>query len=186
MADLGSAFIGAGVALATAIISGYGLENYRRHKDRQGIASALYGEISALMNITRENDVVAALKQLISEIEANVNFPLGSISTPIANVNPVFDKLADKIGLLSYDTPEYLARFYNGLMGYRKTFSELYMGSYDKYPDKRLAALRSIVKIAEESERISGILLPKLLDASNKRWLKSPWSRRQAQVEQIK
>ncbi len=54
MADLGSAFIGAGTALATAIFSGYGLENYRRHKDRQGIASALYGEISALMNITKQ------------------------------------------------------------------------------------------------------------------------------------
>jgi len=84
-------------------------------------------------------------------------------------VNPVFDKVADKIGLLSHGTPEYLARFYNGLMGYRKTFSELYMGSYDKYPDRRLAALRSVVNIAEEGERISGILLPKLLDASNKR-----------------
>lgn len=177
MTDFGSAIIGAGAALTTAVISGYGLENYRRHKDRQGIASALYGEISALINITEENKIIEILSNLVVAIEKNKNFKMKSMSTPISNANPVFDKVADKIGLFPDNIPEYIARFYNGLMGYRKTFSELYMGSYDNDHDRKLMAIQAVVKIAKEGERISEILLPKLLIVANKSWVTLSWHR---------
>ena len=176
-ASLLPSIVTASVALlgaSLAILSSYALESYKRHRDMQGIAGAIHGEISAIVRMTKESNIVENL----SIIKYNVNSTnpkLNGMSSAIPNYHPVYDKIADKIGVLPADIPEKVSMFYNYLFGFRRSASEIFTGFYDKAEfskEIKSSMLEYSLLLIKDSMKLADVILPELQKISKEKWFK--------------
>lgn len=123
MANFLATFLGVLGALLAALISGVGLESYKRHCDKQGVASALAGEIFAIIQMSEKRNYVEYYKsvlKIIRDDKIDVKLP-NIIGDTSSGLDPIFNNNIDKLGLLNATTklPERIAIFYSYLQGIR-------------------------------------------------------------------
>jgi hypothetical protein len=104
-----SGFIGASAGIGSGLL----LEAYRRRRDRKGVASALAGEISAILTITSMRQYEQLFAGLLSRIEAGEDVPIPLVITNDPNaLDPIIAKHIDKLGMLGGNLPERVAHFH--------------------------------------------------------------------------
>ena len=63
-----------------AILSGVLLESYKRHRDRQGTASALAGELFSILQMSHRRNYAATFTHFATELDAGR--PIGGATAP--------------------------------------------------------------------------------------------------------
>jgi hypothetical protein len=115
-----TAIIAAAVGATAAIMSGLGVEAYKRHRDRKGIASAIAGEISGIIMMTAKRRHVERFQGALERLDRNEPVVIPGILGVEPKLDPVVEKNLDKLGALGGDLPERIAHFYQFLMGIRQ------------------------------------------------------------------
>jgi hypothetical protein len=120
MLPLTTAFLAAALALGGNIIFGL----WGRYRDRCGVAAALAGEIGAYVKQLNPPDTVTAYRKLATfDHETRRRRLRSMLKTP--DSHPVFDKIADKIGLLPAAEALEVSSIYNVVTGMRIIISSL-------------------------------------------------------------
>jgi len=115
IAGLFGAFIGVVAASVGAIITVRGsltVQKRQRQAERESIASAFYGEISALLSIIQTRQYIKGIEESLSHLQQTK--ALGSLYSfrVTRSYFNVYEKSVDKIGLLPVPLPEKIAFLY--------------------------------------------------------------------------
>jgi hypothetical protein len=122
-------------AIFGAILSGVGLESYKRHRDRQGTASAIAGEIFAILQMSAKRNYVSWFHGMLSTLDSGTDLKVPDILRRPIELDPVISKYLDRIGLLGEDLPERIVTFYHQIMGIRSDLARLADGKFDGVPN---------------------------------------------------
>lgn len=125
------AFIG-----GTAIVGSYViLESYKRHRDRQGTASAFAGEIAAELRMGEARKYVENFTTIAAQLEQGDERPFPAIvSGEHRGPEPALRPLRDRIGMLPGDLPERVAQFHLYLGAIRTDLLRLAEGEFRGRP----------------------------------------------------
>jgi hypothetical protein len=118
-----------GVIVGT-ILSGVGLENYKRHKDRQGTASAIAGEIFGILQMSDRRQYVALFTAFLAELDAGRDVAIPPIIHADQDLDPVVKAYMQHVGLLGGDLPERVVTFYQQVAGVRIDMVRLSNGTF--------------------------------------------------------
>ena len=155
----------------------------RRDRERRSIAAALAGEIGAYDQNLDPPAVVAAYREIAGLDDMTRGRLLKSMPAKLPDTHPVFDKVAEKIGLLPVDEARSVSAFYNDVTGMRLITSSL---PSDGFADRKKVQVATLNPLANEIERHH----PRTLDlierlegiAHESHWrsLQDPWARLRA------
>jgi hypothetical protein len=161
------AFLG---AILGAILSGVGLESYKRHRDRQGVASALAGEIFAILQMSEKRNYVQWATQLVQQLEAGEAVKIPDVVAKPIELDPVAAKHVDKIGLLGGNLPEKIATFYHYVMGIRLDLSNLADGKFDYNHTQKANLIKEDLALWAETVALGNGLLSDLHKLAAEAW----------------
>ncbi|MGD0106075.1 MAG: hypothetical protein ABSC06_18850 [Rhodopila sp.] len=158
------------VALISVVFSGILLESYKRHRDLQGVASALAGEIFSIIHISQKREHARQFALLLANLEAGqiVNWPDITGGDPSQN-DPVVKSQAERIGLLPNNIPERIATFYHHMRGIRIDIVNLSKGVF-KEPKIQAAIIRADLMMWDDAVRIGNDLWRDLRNISTEHW----------------
>ncbi len=116
-------------------------------------------------------DLAAQAKRVANQLRPLQELPPGCGTPEIFKVgNPVFDKAAEKIGMLPNDVPMLVSEFYNWISGLRLAFFSA-AASGPASVQVRVAQLDFVAASWPELEAFARKdLIPKLEDAAAERW----------------
>jgi hypothetical protein len=156
--------------IITVIFSGILLESYKRHRDLQGTASAVAGEIYSIIHMTEKRQTAAHFGVLLARLEAGekVEFPDITGGDP-PKIDPVIEKHLDRIGLLPHNLPERIATFYTYLRGIRIDLANLYKGQFSD-PKIQAGVIRADLVLWAETIQLGNTLWVDLRTISAKVW----------------
>jgi hypothetical protein len=120
MEPLAAAVFTAALALAAKV----SFDIWERHYLRRSVSAALAGEISAYMEMLDPPTTTANFRAMATLDPATRRVRLRAMPKPPAG-HPVFDKLADRIGLLPAAEAREVSVLYNLVTGLRTTLSAL-------------------------------------------------------------
>ena len=112
------AFSVAFAVAAFALFGNIALHLWRRHWDRRGLASAVAGELGAYLDLIQPKQTIENFRKLASADAQDRARVLPSLLKPPQG-HPVFDKMADKIGLLHPIDTKAISEIYNVVTGFR-------------------------------------------------------------------
>jgi hypothetical protein len=118
-------------ALITVLFAGIALESYKRHRDLQGVASALAGEIFSIVHISRKREHAKSFAMLLANLRAgqSIEWPDVTGGDPTQD-DPVVKNNLDRVGLLPHNIPERIATFYSYMRGIRVDIANLSKGAF--------------------------------------------------------
>jgi len=144
---IGAAIIAAGAALVVAYASNFVAEQYRRHLDSTGWASAIAGELKS------HAEAFPLLKQLFTDLLLHVEkkqpLPLYPIPMP---VDPVFDSTPGKVGVLGVQFAGEVAFAYENLRAFRGAFFIVIEHHKEMDSDQLTRRLQRLHKLIEDNE----------------------------------
>jgi hypothetical protein len=146
MLALSGAFFTAALALIGNIV--YGL--WTRYRERRGVAAALAGEIAAYVTVLDAPTTIAAYRRLATLEDDTRRRRLRAMVKPPQG-HPVYDKVADKIGLLPVAEALEVSAIYNVVTGLRILLSNLSSDEFANVEDDVQVAYLN--KIAEGLEK---------------------------------
>ena len=156
--------------MLTVVFSGIFLESYKRHRDQQGVASAVAGEIYSLIYITDKRQTPKQFAFLLSQLEAGIKIEWPDITgSDPGEDDPVVRRNWEKIGLLPGNLPERIATFYTYLKGIRLDVRNLAKGTF-KDPIAQAAIVRADLLIWADSIELGNALWSDL-----RRIAAAPW-----------
>jgi hypothetical protein len=124
-----AAFIGAGSALAVAIVAALGVlfaDWRKREGDRRGVASAMAGEIDGILHGTTVRQQAQNFQLLANALLSNTPPPRPWVwINPRFKPDPVLNAYVGRIGELGGDLPGRIARFYTVLEIIRADYHRL-------------------------------------------------------------
>ena len=166
------------VAVLAAVGSffvGYTIENYKRYRDGQAIAGSLRAEIVAIVALFDElgmEQVWTGLLTQLRDLAAN-RIPWteematgGDLTFPPT----IYEKVADRLGMLSPEASEGVVKFYNFLAGFR-TMTKMAVGPSKLMLEARIKGIEFLL-LRLPKERLRANEVVSLLDAQ----LKQKWS----------
>jgi hypothetical protein len=174
MVALTTAFFTAALALIGNIV----LSFWRLDQDRRGVAAALAGEIGAYMRLLDPPTFAVDLRQMAASDRARRQRVLRSLpATQLGH--PVFDKVADKIGLLPVAAAEDVSDIYNTIIGTLAIMSHLSTNAFIDADDEiQGIQLRGLADRIERETRDARDLLERLTLISRRGWrerLRDAW-----------
>jgi hypothetical protein len=162
--------LGAFIGAAAVIFGGFLVESYRRHRDLQGIASALAGEVAGILHMTEKRDYPRYLERVLGQLDAGQNVPIPKLiggsdnNYTVATMFPVMDRYLDKLGLLPGTLPERIVRFYQFVGGIRLDLDRLATNEFDA-PGKA-SLIREDLDLWKETSRLGEQLVRELRDVA--------------------
>jgi hypothetical protein len=161
------AFLVAALALVGKIV----FDLWERHHQRGSIAAALAGEIGAYVKLLDPPNTVAAYRTIATFDHATRRRRLRSmLKTPTGH--PVFDKVADKIGLLPAAEALDISAIYNVVTGMRIFMSSLSSDEFANADDEvQVAILGKIADTIEQYHPFALDLVERLKRISAQRFL---------------
>lgn len=112
------------IAFTAAVLVGYGshflAEDYRRFREGKAIAAALAGELSSI--ILSFPELLPNLVSMKILLDRNMKIALPEMPDQIS---PIFEKCADKVGLLGVDSAGDIAFVYDQIRAFRTSFQLL-------------------------------------------------------------
>lgn len=164
------AFLAALVGALAVVTSGILLEDYKRHRDRQGAASALAGEICSILHMTEQRQYVQAFQGFLARLEAGQQVSVFDIGVTPGKLDPVIEKYIDRLGLLDADLPERIAIFYMQLNGIRLDIANLAAGRWDRDIARKAALIREDLRLWDETASLGqAVLVGNFIRAGKKR-----------------
>ena len=109
---------------AGAFTVGLLLENYRRHRDRQVLAATILSEVDAILDLFASLDMVGRYKSLRNTLQERASRGLphaGVEDSSLVFPVTVYEKCADKIGLVGMPIAPEIVWFYNLVYGFRSS-----------------------------------------------------------------
>jgi hypothetical protein len=154
-------------AVAGALVSGFLLERFKRTDDRRGIASAIAGEISGILNNALVRKLPEYFEDLIPKLKSPTPPPPPWIYfDPSYNATPVFDSHVGRIGFLGRRLPERVAQFYALYGSVRTEAKTMAGGFYDKNPAGAGAVVERTLVVWRQVETLGEALIDDLLAIS--------------------
>ncbi|MBV9858576.1 MAG: hypothetical protein JO038_00505 [Alphaproteobacteria bacterium] len=164
-------------AVITVVLSGICLESYKRHRDRQGVASAIGGEIYSILNMQRKRQTARFFATLLQRLDSGekVDIPdLGGGNDPL-KIDPVVDKHIDRLGSLPDNMPERIATFYTYLRGIRVDLANLSRGVFTE-PTAQANIIRADLALWADAEHLGTSLGSDLRRIATESWWPIAWS----------
>src|SRR5260221_3910021 len=100
-------------AIGGAILSGILLEAYKRHRDRQGAASAIAGEIFAILQMSARRNYVPWFQGILRQLDSGIDVAIPDILRRPIELDPVISSYMDRLGPLGSDLPERIITCYH-------------------------------------------------------------------------
>ena len=168
MFALAAALFTAALALLGKIV----VDVWTRYGERRGIAGALAGEISAYVDFLKPDTMPSAFRDLAAfgreqRLDWFRTYP------PLPTSHPVFDKVADKIGILPFRAARGITRTYNFVTGVRLLLSSMSTPGFLEASDVFQQARLTVVANAIEHE---GPAARELIDLLHRIARQSFWS----------
>lgn len=169
-AALGGALLGS----STGIGSGLLLENYRRHRDRCGVASSISGEIAAIIGMAEKRNHVAYFEGLAERAERGEKI----VVEPVVHqaemgIPPVVANTLDRLGLLPGDLPARVVTFYTYVVGVRGDIVRLASGEFADRPKNAANLIRQNLALWRETCALGKSLAADLDAVGSASW--RPW-----------
>jgi len=169
--QLAVAFIAAALALVGHIF----YDQWKRHHERRAIAGALAGELGAYIELLQPAVSPKHFRTIADPRISREARQRGLRSmAPPPNSHPVFDKVADKIGLLDVRDAVEVSEVYNVVTGMRLHIANLSTDAFLAAPDEGHIALLNIIASAIEKYAGEGgkavVLVDRLMAVSRERF----------------
>jgi hypothetical protein len=157
-------------AIITVFFGGIVLESYKRHRDLQGVASALAGEIFSIIYISRTRQHAKNFAYLLANLRAGqtIEWPDITGADPTQD-DPVVKANLDRIGLLPRNIPQRLATFYAYMRGIRIDIVNLSKGVFNN-SEAQANIVSADLAIWEEASRLGDDLCQELRDIALTSW----------------
>ena len=191
MSDVMYTFLGAVIGASAAFLSGPLLESYKRHRDRQGVASALAGEIFAILHMTEKRKYVQSFEFDLAELKAGRDRVIENIiGDTHSKLDPVIDKHIDKLGLLTgkSKTPERITTFYTFLQGIRIDLSRLATAEFEGKIKEKAFIIEEDLALWKETAILGSDICKELGRISEEKWwpvrfFDTQWNRLKVKVQ---
>jgi hypothetical protein len=158
MLALSTALITAALAIWGKILS----DRWTLHQQKCGIAAALAGEIDGIMRSRTPTQLGEALLKLADFSHEERNKILQATSK-VAGGSPVFEKIADKVGLLPVNEAADVCRIYGYIRGLNLNMDRFTSADFAKIDDRmQMAAIKAAVKNLQENYPLSQDLVARL------------------------
>lgn len=172
-AALGGAFLGASAAIG----GGLALELYRRHCDRRGVASALAGEVAAILHIATVRDYGPLFEGYLKRLETGIDVRVPPLLAKPLDLDPIWERHIAQVGLLGGMLPAEVVRFYTCLQGIRLDLARLAAGEFDGDPPRKAALIREDLALWTQIPALAEPLIARLTAIANEplacvRWLR--------------
>jgi hypothetical protein len=118
-----------GLAFVGAMTGNVIVEKYKCYRDKRSIASALAGEICAIIDIADRRQHVRFYESILVILAQGNDVSLPHLIVDPHKLDPIAEKHLDKIGLLGSELPEKIAKFYTYLSGIRHDIHALAQGA---------------------------------------------------------
>ena len=146
MTALAAAFFTAALALVGKII----FDIWSRHRKKRGIAASLAGEIGAYVELLQPEMLVSNFRKIAEMEYSHRGRQLAAFGSPPSS-HPVFDKVADKIGLLSTSLARDISKFYNVVTGIRLLISNMSSDGFKSLSDDvQVSMIEEVIKMIEK------------------------------------
>ena len=114
----------------------------QRRADRRAIAAALAGEIGGYL-VALNPEVAGPRYRSLAALDRPSRIRKLAAFPPLPTGHPVYDKLADKVGLLPPDLTREISRLYNVVTGIRVTGAKPRASGVFLLPTTRCSTIRS-------------------------------------------
>jgi hypothetical protein len=168
-AALGGALLGSSAGIGSGLM----LENYKRHRDRCGVASSLAGEIASILGMAEMRRHVEYFMALAERAERGEGIVVEPVVLHPHELPPVIAKNLDRLGLLPGDLPSRVITFYTYVMGVRGDIGRLAAGEYAQRPGNAAVVIRQDLALWEETRATGRALVSDLTVISSASW--RPW-----------
>ena len=178
MAGLVGALIGAIAVFGSGIL----VEGYERHRDRQGIASALAGEIAGALYMSHRRKYAEYFEKIVLPqltLGQNVVVPkMVSVEgfLRLEDAFPVIGKYLDKLGLLPISLPERIVKFYQFVLGIRLDIQRLAAGEFDADLARKAGIIKEDLDLWKETVILGDQLVSDLRKVARSRFIHFPVS----------
>jgi hypothetical protein len=167
-------------AVITVVLSGIVLMSFKRHLDRQGVASAIGGEIYSILHMEEKRQTAHYFASLLPRLHAgeHLTYPdlTGGASDP-QKLPPIFEKNIDKVGLLPENLPERVVTFHTYLRGIQVDTWNLVKGTFPE-PAAQANVIQADLALWGDAQQLGasiGVELRRL--ATTKWWPAAIWDR---------
>jgi len=148
------------------------IENYKRHRDRQALADAVRSEISVIIQLVTELQFEAIYNQLRFALESGISVP--GTEHVMAFPTTIYEKCAERVGLLGRHEADGVVRFYNFLAGFR---TSVRLALSDDLPaESRIAGIDFALMIIRREVPRAGLLLVQLKAVADEPWDLFSWA----------
>lgn len=122
--------IGGLLTFLGGLLGSHLIQRSQRKSERKNLASAFYGEISALLSIIEKRGYIQALKNNLKHIEetGEVSFSYFKVTQ---NYFRVYEQNIGKIGLLNAPLPEKIVTFYTFVFATLEDFEDMAKPEFD-------------------------------------------------------
>jgi hypothetical protein len=162
--------LGAFIGASAGISGGVALEMYKRRRDRQGTASALAGEIASILYMTEKRGHVALFENALPTLDAGQDVPVPDIAPGREFRDPVADRYLDRLGLLPWNLPERIVRFYTLVVGVRADVQRMASGEFTGKPSSMAAIIREDLAVWKEATLLGSQVVTELQKLSRPPW----------------
>lgn len=157
-------------AVITVVLSGICLESYKRHRDRQGVASAISGEIYSILHMQEKRQHARFFAALLPRLDAGEQVPFPNVvGDDPPKLDPVVEKHIDRIGLLPDNVPERITTFYTYLRGIRVDLINLTKGVFPE-PAVQANIIRADLALWGDTEQLGAGLGVELRTIASEDW----------------
>lgn len=164
------------VALLTAVATfGVGrlLEDYKRHREASALAASLAAEISAILCLFVQLRIEEIYRNIRAGMQqAKDNGGSWSVNPESSFIFPVtvYEKCADRVGILGNETASGVVEFYNYLNGFRSGI-KIALGGENVNIEGRIATIDFILNVIFKHLPKVEILRTELLHIAERRWV---------------
>ncbi len=137
-----STLVGGLLTFLGGLTGSYLVQKFQRDADRKNLASAFYGEISALLEITEKRQYIQGVEANLQEIKTTGRTNLMSFAVTLKYFN-VYDQNVGKLGVLLAPLPEKIVSFYTLTFAAIEDFQEIASG---KYQNSNAAAIEKMLE----------------------------------------
>ena len=148
------------------------LDAWSRNQEKRSIAAALAGELSAYLILLDAPVSFPAFRAMLAlERDARITV-FSSFPSPPVN-HPVFDKVVDRIGILSTEDARDVSRIYNVMTNFRLIMAGMSSAAFKGAPDAlHFARVETLLTLMERELPIARALIDRLNRTANTRaWL---------------
>jgi hypothetical protein len=151
------------LAVGGAIISKVVYDLWSRWREKRGIAAAIAGELGAYIAFLKMGKPSAHFRTMAT-MDSAMRVRVLRAFPPLPTSHPVFDKVADKIGLLPPDDARAISRAYNAVTGFRLHLTNLSSDRFLAADDAVQAeTLKVLATMLEDEVKRAKSLIDRLL-----------------------